>query len=441
MSQRPHVAVLDEELPYPVDSGKRLRTWNLLSRLAGRYRITYISQAMADADATKRAAEFVADHGITPVVVPRAIPEKRGVGFLARVGYNLVQNAPYSAVSHRCPALVAAARELARLDPPALWHAEWTPYADHVVQMRPDAPWLVMAHNVETRIWERYAESETNTLKRLFLASQARKYRRFEREIYSAAPLTIAVSQPDAELIRTEFGGRNVRVVDNGVDCRRFTPTPEGERDPYRMIFLGSLDWRPNLDAIEQMLGLVLPKLRAVDPRFVLDVVGRNPSPTLIERCRVMDGVELHADVPDTRPHLAHAGLMVVPLRVGGGSRLKILESLATETPVVSTKIGAEGLDLTHEQHLTIAEIDRFADAIIAGVGRLSDQARAGRKRVEAAYDWDPLANALADCWDSLMAGCYRRAGRGGITTGMANGFAACNVGLVEGTPPILSEE
>src|SRR5207248_7650671 len=115
-----------------------------------------------------------------------------------------------------------------------------------------------------------------------------------------------------------------------------------------------SLEWRPNLDAVRLLLDRTLPAVRAAEPDVRLSIVGRRPPAWLVQRARTEPGVELHADVPDVRPHLARAAVLAVPLRIGGGSRLKILEALGCGVPVVSTRVGAEGLDLRDGEHLTV---------------------------------------------------------------------------------------
>src|SRR5262249_50567701 len=155
----------------------------------------------------------------------------------------------------------------------------------------------------------------------------------------------VTVSPDDAWLARSRYGAERVTVVENGVDVDYFQPVATG-RDSEHLLFLGSLDWRPNLDAVRLLLESIFPAVRAAHPAARLGIVGRNPPPWLLTRAKQITGVEVAANVPDVRPYLARAGAMVVPLRIGGGSRLKILEALATALPVISTRVGAEGLEL-----------------------------------------------------------------------------------------------
>lgn len=413
------VAVLDEELPFPPNSGKRIRTFNLLRRLADRHRVTILCHRNPNpAEAAAAEAEF-RRLGVEVVVVDRAVPPKAGAGFYARLAGNLLSPLPYSVATHTSPPLAEAVRQLAESDRIDVWHCEWTPYAqalrDGLGPKLRTARWVVMAHNVESVIWQRYAETEANPMKRWYVRRQWHKFERFERWAYTAASSVIAVSQGDADFIREQFDAPAVEVVENGVDTVFFRPQRDVDRDPARVLFLGSLDWRPNLDAVTLLLDDIFPKVQARVPEATLALVGRHPPDWLRTRVAELPGVQLFADVPDVRPFLATCGMLAVPLRIGGGSRLKILEALATATPVVSTRIGAEGLELVPGQHLTVTDgPEPMAEAIVAGVRDPDDRhdmAEKGRRVVCGRYDWGPLADQLDDVWRTVARVTSRVAG------------------------------
>jgi sugar transferase (PEP-CTERM/EpsH1 system associated) len=395
------VVMVDEELPYPPTSGKRIRTLNLTLRLARRHRLTYVCHRNADADEGRQAAAFFAEQGIETVNVDRAVPTKSGPRFYVRLAANLLSPLPYSVATHNSRALRQALDELARRQRVDVWHCEWTPYAATLPTLAAGRR-VVIAHNVESVIWQRYHETESNPLRRWYIGRQWRKFQRFERRVLGAAEHTVAVSDTDAQRFREDFGVERVDVVENGVDTAFFQPQAR-RREANRLLFLGSLDWRPNLDGVRMLLERVFPKVRAAEPSARLCLVGRNPPEALRRQVAALPGVELHGNVPDVRPYLADCSLLVVPLRIGGGSRLKILEALASGTPVVSTQLGAEGLRLEAGQDLTVVEdIDDLAGALVTAIRHpeiVQAQAERGREKVLEQYDWDRLAERLEQVW------------------------------------------
>jgi len=406
-STRPlRVVIVDEELPYPSTSGKRIRTLNLLLRLARRHRITLLCHRNADADEAQQATAFLEARGIETVSVPRVVPPKSGLGFYARLAINLFSPLPYSVATHNSATLRRALHAYAATHDVDLWQCEWTPYSEALRVLGPVRK-LVMAHNVESLIWQRYHETTTNPLTRWYIGRQWRKFQRFERHAFASATRTVAVSEADAVLIGRQSGFDRVEVVDNGVDTTYFRPLAM-ERDPPQILFLGSLDWRPNLDAVALLLDRIFPAVRAEEPSASLCLVGRNPPPWLRRRVADLPGAVLHANVEDARPYLGRSGVLAVPLRIGGGSRLKILEALACGLPVVATQVGAEGLCLETGRHLTVVDtVEDIAPALVRcirapEVARL--QAERGRRVVLERYDWDALADRLEAVWRRCAA-------------------------------------
>ncbi|MGO9112638.1 MAG: glycosyltransferase [Thermoguttaceae bacterium] len=396
-----HVVVVDEELPYPPNSGKRIRTLNLLLPLASRHRIAYLAYPNADPCETREATAFLHSQNIQTMLVPRALPGKSGLGFYGRLAWNLVSPLPYSVQVHNSRALRRAIRDYALRNRVDLWQSEWTPYV-HSLAAAGVRPWIVIAHNVESLIWRRYCETETNLLKRWYIRRQWKKFECFERKVFDQASQAIFVSQPDAALAREQFAARRSAVVDNGVDVRHYQ-TDGRPRDPHTILFLGSLDWRPNLDAVRSLLDRIFPALRDRVPDAQLLVVGRKPPRWLVDRAAQVPGVELHADVADVRPYLWRCTVMAVPLRIGGGSRLKILEALAADCPVVSTKVGAEGLCLEPGRHfLQIDAIDDMPAALaqcLCDPQAIRQMTSLGRQVVATRYDWSVLAERLEAVW------------------------------------------
>ena len=397
------VLVLDEALPWPPDSGKRIRTWALLTRLAREAEITLCVHAEGPVSSDGERA--CREAGLGLLAVPRRPLEKGGPRFAWDLARNLLTRAPYMAMAHRTSAMRAAVADLAAGERPDLLHVEWTPYVVNVPEGL-GLPVVVSAHNVESDIWARYRAHARGLLRRAYVAVQHRKVERFERRVLAQADAITAVSAGDAERIRSWAGQPDVTVVENGVDGAYFAPRPDVAAEPRTTLFTGSLDWRPNQDAVVWYLDAIHPlvRARAPDARFV--VVGRNPPAWLVEQVRGVPGAEVHPSVPDVRPFVARAALNVVPLRIGGGSRLKIPEALAMARPVLSTTVGAEGLDLGDAVVLR-DEPQAFADAVLDAFARpdaWDARARAGRDLVLARYEWGRLAPRLLEVWRRVAA-------------------------------------
>ena len=390
-----HVLVLDEEVPYPPNSGKRIRTWNLLSRLAKRHEISllcYGEPDLSSVTALERA-------GIRVHLVPTP-PSFGGLNLYLRLFANLFSAYPFSVDKHFSVRFRARLEELLAMEQIDLVHCEWTPYASFR-QAAKKLPFLITTHNVESQIWFRRAEQDRNPLQRLFFRLQAIKMERFEKQALNEAQKVTAVTPEDAKLMRS-WGVKTVGLVENGVDLEHFRPAPEVPNAP-ELLFLASLDWYPNLDALEFLLTQIMPIVHSRRPETRLRIVGRRPSKGLAARIAKLRWAELVGDVSDVRPHLNQSAVVVVPLRIGGGSRIKILESLATGKALVSTSIGAEGLAVVPGEHLEVADqAMHFASKIVDLLASPSERQRLGnngRQLVVERYGWDFIARELESAW------------------------------------------
>ncbi len=231
------------------------------------------------------------------------------------------------------------------------------------------------------------------------------KLHRLEAESTRRYRHHLLCSQEDAELLCGRHGALDFGVVPSGFDpeqFRRSDPTPT--RDPERIVFVGSMDYGPNVDAMPYFCAEALPLLLEQRPNLVLEIVGANPAPEV--QALASEHVRVTGRVDAVKPYLEGAGCMVVPLRIGGGTRLKIVEALALETPVVSTTVGAEGLGLEDQKHLALADTPgELADtlaALLADPERATRLARAGHAQVYERYCWDVLAEELVDYWERV---------------------------------------
>lgn len=391
------VLVVDEWIPLPLDSGKKIRTFQLLSPLARRHSITYLCYADVRREAGKIAK--MEEAGFRMVCVPPVrkfdTPVKLAAGVLA----NFLRPAPLAVRKHYSRPFQQVLDRLAtehRLD---LIHCEWTHYAQFVRQLR-DRPRFLCAHNVESMHWERFVRVARNPLRRAILRLESLKMARFERRAIAEFDHVAAVSTEDVERMKASFGAHSADVIPNGVDME-FYAAVNHSGNGESLIYCASMDSFVNQDAVFYFVERILPKILEKKPQVRFMIVGRSPPPAI--RRLAGDHISVSGSVDDIRPFLGSATASVVPLRIAGGSRLKILESIAAGLPVVSTSIGAEGLRLQAGSQLLIANDESsFASQCV----RLLDQShlreqlvRAGRVQLKEKYEWKSIVPLVEAAW------------------------------------------
>lgn len=356
-----NVLFLQKRLLYPVDTGWRIRTLNVIRHLARWHSITYLCNVGPDDRPYIAPMEQL---GVTLVTEAWHEPARGSLQFWFDIARNLLSPYPYTVDKDFDPALRERARVLLASGHFDLVVCDFVQMARNLVGLPLPAS-VLFQHNVEAQIFERHAKQGPSPAHRAYMRHQHRKMRRFEGQASRVFDAVIAVSPQDKARMEQEYGLQTVALVDTAVDIDAYRPSRE-PYDPNRLVFVGSLDWLPNEDAVRYFAEAIWPLIRAARPEAVCEVVGRNPSPTVARTARDA-GLQLRPNVADVRPHVTAAAVSVVPLRIGGGTRLKIAESMALGTPVVSTTIGAEGLPVRPGQHVLIEdEPARFARAVVS---------------------------------------------------------------------------
>lgn len=389
---------LKTELLHPVDKGGKIRTYQMLRALKREHHVTYLTldDGSAPADAAARAEEYC--HEL--VTVPHRTREKFSAGFYAELAANLLSPLPYFMKKYESAAM---RREVAARARSGGFDVLVCDFLNPAVNV-PDGlgvPTVLFEHNVEAMIWRRHYEVQTNPLKKAYLYGQWRKAFAYERAACRRFDSVVAVSRDDAETIGRDYGVASVGDVPTGVDTEFFRPAAGADAEPHGLVFTGSMDWLPNEDAIQFFTREIMPLVRERVPGVRLTVVGRKPYASLVELAKRDPSVVVTGRVEDVRPYMERAAAYVVPIRVGGGTRLKIYEAMAMEKPVVSTTVGAEGLPLSDGEDLLLADTPRaFADAVVrvltdAGLAR-SLGARAAEK-VRAQFGWEKVAAVFAE--------------------------------------------
>lgn len=386
--------IVDEELPYPLDNGKKIRTFNLIRHLSGEMEIRYLSFGGQERD-TQESVRALNSINVACDLVHLKLQRKSGLKFAWKLFANLFSKYPYIVTSHYKKTFLSRLEDLQNSYKPDLIMAEWTPYARYLDRFE-SVKKVVVAHNIESMIWNRYYENETNILKKAYIKIQARKIESFEKEVWRLMDGIITVSPVEKIQIERRATGIPVELVENGVDMDHFSPT-EQLPEQGNIVFTGSMDWRPNQDAALFFLDEIFPLLRKQYEKLRFYIVGRNPPHFL--RKRGTDDIIITGTVEDIRPYLRKAALVVVPLRIGGGSRLKILEAMAMRKPVVSTSVGAEGLEISDGENILLAQSpEDFAHECLRLLDDPDHSSRLGEKGlqlVKSRYRWEILADKM----------------------------------------------
>lgn len=399
-SQRLAVLAITSELPWPLTSGGHLRTFHLLRTTAEHYRVTLI--AGVDASFHPELSRPLVEAGIEVRTVP--LGARRILREAWQVGRAAVRREPYALYRrHDRRLMFEAVRQEVRHRPDVL-------YIDHLDSFiyRPlcsHRPALIDLHNVYSTLVMRSAPTYMWPLS-AYVRREARLLGCIESRVAGHGDTLTAVSDSDAAYFRA-LGAHDVHVVPNGVDCAQYAHLSTGRRvSPPVLLYLGKMSWPPNVGAARFLVGQVLPRVRERFPQARVRIVGANPTPELL-KLGLSSNVDVTGEVSDVKPYLEESSLMAVPLEIGGGTRLKILEAFAAGLPVVSTPVGCEGLDVTDGVHLKIAEISNFADAVLEVLSVPEKSlALAGRARTLAMtrYDWSRSGAILRTALDSALA-------------------------------------
>lgn len=386
---------LSHFVPFPPAGGALQRTYHLLRHAASQHEVHLIAlhqprllpTSAGLAESVEALSAICASVRVFPMPSERS-PFHRSLA----AAQSVISSSPFDVAWLRSGHMAQAIRESGVARPFDLVHVDtiglWP-------MVRDGSPIVLGHHNIESALMERRAAHESPWWRRTLMRRDADKLRKLERRAARAAAVNLVVSRLDGDQLDAIAPGAAVEVVENGVDTEYWKPSSHSGRG---IVFAGTLGWYPNRDAVEFLLSDIWPALLARGANRRLVVVGRDPPPAA--RAAAADRrVEVTGFVPDVRPYLRDASIYVCPMRVGGGTRLKILDALAMAKPLVSTAIGVEGLDLVEGQHYLRAETaDDFVRQILRLESDTSLRERlgaAGRSVVEARYDWRVVGGQL----------------------------------------------
>lgn len=374
----------------------------MLKHLKRDHEVTYLS--FVRRDDSPEALEKSSEYCQRLITIPISEPRKFGARFYYDLTVSLASPLPYAIRKYGSTAMRRAIEiETSERD----YDVVVCDFLATTINLprELDCATVLFQHNVESTIWRRHFETEKQGLKRAFLKTQWRKMLPYERKSCREFDAVIAVSDVDRDQMRKEFGIAHVYDVPTGVDTSFFSPV-ETTRGPFELVFTGSMDWIPNQDAILYFADKILPIISREIPECKLTVVGRNPGAALMQLERTNPRIKITGRVEDIRPYVARAAAYVVPIRIGGGTRLKIYEAMAMGMPVISTSVGAEGLPVRNGAELLLADEPReFARAVMRVLG---DESLAGmlgenaRAVVCEKFGWDRAAKSFTEICDRV---------------------------------------
>ncbi len=390
------VLLVTPGLSYPPSDGFSMRVAGLLQELALRHRVTVLTYDHAVGDAAA-----LRDIGLDVRLVPRGNGHPRLWKYLSLITLRSFRSRYYQSAAMQQAihdALTAEPFDVVQVESTELWAFDVrVPGSGHIV--------VLDAHNVFSELLKRLTGHQEGVLNRVYWRVETAKFVREERTYWASVDGCVLTSEREAAVVRASRGVRAAAVVPNAIDLGYFRPSTDPV-DPHEIVFTGLMSYRPNQDAVVYFAREILPLILERRPDVMFTVVGKEAPASLLALAG--PHIRFTGRVPDTRPYLSRAAAVVVPLRAGSGTRLKILEALAMGKGIVSTSIGCEGLDVTSGRELVVAdEPERFAEAVLRLVDAPDEAVelgRRGRELVERSYGWPAAALALEQFYAQLRS-------------------------------------
>lgn len=407
------ILFLSQRFLLPMDTGGKIRTGSILEQLSKRHEITWVGNFNPNTDG--RYKNQVGRFCKRFVPVDWNEPERGSLPFYLRLARNLCSSHPVTALNDYSPALENRLIETLDGEEFDLAICDFVQSA-LLFRRVTEIPTLLFTHNVEAKIFKRHLEAATNPATRLLWSSQQKRMERFEEKSINAFDRVIAVSDNDASIFEDEYGAKNAVSIPTGVDIDFYQPDKNQNEEATNIVFCGSMDWLPNEDGVRYFLTDVAPLLDQRLEKWSLTVVGRNPSEAMQALANKNLNVTLTGWVDDVRPYLEKAGLCIVPLRIGGGTRMKIYEAMAMGKAVVATTVGAEGLEVEDKRDIRLVdEPHEIADAIVELIAEepiRRAMEKNARRLVEENFSWGSVADRFSEiCHETVAVYNEKRVG------------------------------
>jgi len=374
----------------PLDVGGKIRSYQIIRELSRKHDVTLFTFYPAQPDDGHPKLRQMLSK---VVCVPLELPASRSLGGLTDYVARAFSSHPYTMAKYYRPEVFRCFNQLLHSETYDVWLCDFI-YPAGIIPWDLPFPKVLFAHNVEAQVWQRYYQVTRNPLWRLVTWREYRAMARAERFYVQQADHLLTVSEPDRRFFSQYLDPCKITVIPTGVDLDYFQPS-QGAEKTNSLVFTGSMDWLPNDDGICYFLNEVLPLIRCHIPEVKLCIAGRNPS-TNVKALAMQTCVEVTGRVQDIRPYVREAAVYIVPLRVGGGTRLKIFEAMSMGKAIVSTSIGAEGLPVKNGENIIIQDDpEQFALSVARLLRDPAARARLGRaarQMVGKRYGWKAVA-------------------------------------------------
>lgn len=394
-----NILALTPALPFPLDTGGKIRNYHILKGLAASHRVTLLSFVDSEREMGYREELLRCCQRVEVVRCPQRPKPIRFLHLLSTRTPDLF----YRFCSRRMKERVQALLEKERFD---LVHFTFSYMGQYAYLLLPGPMKVLDAHNVEYLMVHRMEQLRLNPLMRLAWRVEWPRVRRYELSLLRQMDCCLTVSEVDRQVFRSHLPDLRVSVFPNGVDSQYFSPQNTLE-EPY-LAFTGWMSYVSNVDGVDFFYREIFPGIRRVRPDVKFLVVGRDPDRHLLEMARSDPALVVTGAVEDVRPYLAKSQVVVVPLRVGSGTRLKILEAMAMGKPVVSTSLGCEGLEVCDGQEILVADTPQKFAAQVLDLLRNPEQRRQvgekGRKLVQEKYEWQSIVKGLDRLYMRLLS-------------------------------------
>jgi sugar transferase (PEP-CTERM/EpsH1 system associated) len=384
----------------PPDTGGKIRSYNILRQLAKHHAVTFFSFYAAHANDAHAELSQIFQRVIQ---IPLDLPPAKSAGELLDYVSHLFSREPYNLTKYCRPVVRKKLRALLQEETYDVILCDFL-VAAAVIPWDWPGPKVIFTHNVEAVIWQRQYELARNSLWKALSWREWKRMLAAEKGYLQKADHVIAVSENDREAFTKFLDPQKLTVTPTGADTEFFQPREEKEM-PNSLVFTGSMDWLPNEDGIFYFANEIFPLIQQQVPDVTLCIVGRKPSRRLQDLASRVPNIQLTGWVEDVRPYLAQRAVCIVPLRIGGGTRLKIFEAMSMAKAVVSTSIGAEGLPVRNEEHLLLADDPAsFAESTLRLLGNASQRAQIGKRArhlVEENYSWATVSKSFAQALEN----------------------------------------